>query len=434
MRPESRIGTIVAMASLLVASSALVLLAQPDAPSAKRRQLGEVQRAVEESRRKLQRLDLASEEAAREIARADRVAARLDSAIGTLERRERHLAAEMIGLRSGRDSLTRELDGLLQDYSRATRALFRHRLLTPRNTVLLLPEEHRMLALKRRLFDRYSHVQRLRAAQIIAARQQIITRDSLLALRREQQMMVIETKRRQIVGLLQKRDKEAEELATAQSERAELAELVRRKNAEARQISAMIERLAAAPKRQSHTRSPLTRTRRAPKAQEEVPTAEVPARAPDADRPAKEPSNRSAGATVEAEPRGGANRSAFRWPVGGRRIVERYGERTNPQTQTVTINPGINIAAATGTVVTAAAEGTVSLVSWLPSYGTVVIVEHPGGYRTVYANLASASVSRGTRVRAGQSLGTVGASHDGEFLHFEVWNGRNRLDPATVLP
>jgi murein DD-endopeptidase MepM/ murein hydrolase activator NlpD len=120
---------------------------------------------------------------------------------------------------------------------------------------------------------------------------------------------------------------------------------------------------------------------------------------------------------------------SFIWPTSGRRIVEGYGERTNPETGTVTLNPGINIAAPSGSLVVASEDGVVSLVSWLPSYGTIVIVEHRDGYRTVYGNLAGALVSRGTSVDAGERIGTVG----GGSLHFEIWRGQTRLNPTTVL-
>ena len=119
----------------------------------------------------------------------------------------------------------------------------------------------------------------------------------------------------------------------------------------------------------------------------------------------------------------------FIWPTSGRKIVERYGERRNPRTGTVTINPGINIAAATGSAVVASEDGTVSLVSWLPSYGTIVIVEHQESYRTVYGSLARATVKRGARVRSGERVGTAG----GGMVHFEVWKGETRMDPLKVL-
>ncbi len=106
-----------------------------------------------------------------------------------------------------------------------------------------------------------------------------------------------------------------------------------------------------------------------------------------------------------------------------------YGERANPRTGTVTVNPGIDIAAKAGQPVTAAASGKVSLTSWLPSYGNVVIVQHRGGYRTVYGKLGKAQVVRGRAVKQGERIGTA----RGSAVHFEVWLGRKRLNPASVL-
>ncbi len=424
---------------------AVVLLAQQGDLRQHRRELGAVNRTVEESRRQLNALDEASKQSQERIAAVDVRAARLDSAIGNLLSSEQTIADEMISLRAGRDSLNRELDDLLRDYACASRALFRHRLLTPRNTMLLMPEEHRLLALKQRLFDRYAALQKRRATQITAARSDIERRDSLLSDRRRQQLHVIGAKRAEILDLVEQRDAEAARLADAQAQRESLAELIERKNAEASRIERMIDRMVA------HARSTSASSRA---------DATTSARSRDAATPSGSRGS-DAGSTSAAPPAESSNRDVrdsrassgseatmaddvtaddpdapralFRWPVAGHRIVEAYGRRVNPRTNTVTINPGINIAAPTGSVVTCVDDGTVSLVSWLPSYGTLVIVEHDDGYRTVYANLASADVSRGTRVRAGQSIGVVGESHDGEFLHFEVWHGRDRLDPTSVL-
>lgn len=121
---------------------------------------------------------------------------------------------------------------------------------------------------------------------------------------------------------------------------------------------------------------------------------------------------------------------AFLWPTTGHRVIEGYGERTNPRTGTVTVNPGITIGAEAGGAVCASAGGTVSRVSWLPGYGTIVIVQHRDRYRTVYGNLSTATVKRGQAVTAGQRLGSAA----GPGVHFEVWRGRSRLNPLTVLP
>jgi murein DD-endopeptidase MepM/ murein hydrolase activator NlpD len=124
----------------------------------------------------------------------------------------------------------------------------------------------------------------------------------------------------------------------------------------------------------------------------------------------------------------------FRWPTWGRRIVKGYGEQTDPKTGLVRLNPGINIASVKGSGVVAAGEGRVALIAWLPGYGTIIIVQHRDGYRTVYGNLATATVVRGARVKAGEKIGTIGMALGGAFLHFEVWRDQTRLNPMDILP
>lgn len=121
------------------------------------------------------------------------------------------------------------------------------------------------------------------------------------------------------------------------------------------------------------------------------------------------------------------------YPVGSRKILHGFGTYRNPVTNTQTNNPGIDIAAPRGSGVSAVAGGVVSLVHWLPGYGSLVIVDHRNGFRTVYANLASVSVKQGQNLNAGQNVGKSGESVDGEFLHLELWHERQRLNPAAYL-
>lgn len=123
----------------------------------------------------------------------------------------------------------------------------------------------------------------------------------------------------------------------------------------------------------------------------------------------------------------------LRWPVDSRKILLEYGERYNPQTNTVTINPGINIRVDDDGEVSSAESGDVSMVTWMPGYRTVVIVDHGGGCRTVYANLSSTSVKRGSKLRRGDKIGTVSKSKEGRYLHFQVWKERQRMNPITML-
>jgi murein hydrolase activator len=120
-------------------------------------------------------------------------------------------------------------------------------------------------------------------------------------------------------------------------------------------------------------------------------------------------------------------------PVGSKKILHGFGTYRNQLTNTQTNNPGIDIAVQSGTPVCAIAEGTVSHVDWLPGYGSLVILDHKNGFRTVYANLSQTSVKKGQSITNGQSIGKSGESVDGEFVHLEIWHNRTRLNPMTYL-
>lgn len=123
----------------------------------------------------------------------------------------------------------------------------------------------------------------------------------------------------------------------------------------------------------------------------------------------------------------------FRWPVASRKIARKFGQYSNTETNTIMDNPGIDIAAKTGTPVAAAAAGEVSLVHWLPGYNSLIIVDHGNGYRTVYANLAKTLAVKGQTITAGAIIGKTGETADGQFLHFEVWRGTEKINPVRTL-
>lgn len=119
---------------------------------------------------------------------------------------------------------------------------------------------------------------------------------------------------------------------------------------------------------------------------------------------------------------------------GGWRITNPFGRHSMPELPEVVYdNPGIDAEVAKGTTVKAVCAGRVSGVYKLPGYGTVVIVNH-GEYYTVYGNLASVSVSVGSQLSAGSSIGSAAADPDDQrrgSVHFEIWHGREKQNPEA---
>ncbi len=127
-------------------------------------------------------------------------------------------------------------------------------------------------------------------------------------------------------------------------------------------------------------------------------------------------------------------RGKLRWPVAVRaRIASRFGNQIHPQLKTITQNTGVDISVPNGTDVLSVAEGEIALISWLPSYGNLVIINHGNGYRTVYTHLAEITVTTGEKVNEGQAIGTSGDSLSGPMLHFELWHEREKQDPEHWL-
>jgi murein hydrolase activator len=121
------------------------------------------------------------------------------------------------------------------------------------------------------------------------------------------------------------------------------------------------------------------------------------------------------------------------WPVRRGKIIQKFGETTNPALRTVTMNNGVDIRAAGDLNVLAVVEGVVSAVEWIPGYGSVVIVSHRGNFRTVYSHLSEIFVNEGDRVSTGTVLARVAEGLDGTILHFEIWNSRSNVNPEQWL-
>ena len=121
-------------------------------------------------------------------------------------------------------------------------------------------------------------------------------------------------------------------------------------------------------------------------------------------------------------------------PVDGR-LSSTFGERADPFTRATRFHRGVDIAAPAGTPIRAAQSGTVVFSGHLAGYGNTIIVEHAGGYRTLYGHASRNLVREGDMISAEQVIGEVGSSgrSTGTHLHFELQKGGERLNPQEFL-
>lgn len=131
-----------------------------------------------------------------------------------------------------------------------------------------------------------------------------------------------------------------------------------------------------------------------------------------------------------------ARKFLMRTPINGARLSSGFGMRTHPILGYSRMHRGTDFAAASGTPIMAAGEGTVVRAGPFSSYGNYVRVRHANGYETAYAHLSrfARGVRAGTRVRQGQVIGYVGNTgrSTGPHLHYEVLRRGAQVNPATL--
>lgn len=123
------------------------------------------------------------------------------------------------------------------------------------------------------------------------------------------------------------------------------------------------------------------------------------------------------------------------WPIDRADLTSPFGARFHPILHVVRMHEGIDLAAAPGRVVHAAAAGYVVRAGPDAGYGLLVELRHSGELSSRYAHLSRLFCSPGEHLEAGAPLGLLGATGraTGPHLHFEVWRGGEPEDPLAVL-
>ncbi len=358
-----------------------LLTAQPSTPQGR---LRELQRAIEELRAQLQQTQTRAQALQQQLAQQQRYTQLLERSIALLEQ-ELHRTDDSIG------RLRREIEALLG--VRAELSLQQQRLLRQlyrvHRTATAPGQLERLRVYTRTLFRELG-----RRDALLSAQQDTLQRllERLQELQQQRQQW-LERRREQYAERQRSIQQQQQLLAQLQRQQRQLEQKLQQRRAEARALERMVSRLARLE----------TPPRRVPEQASLVP---VPL---------------------------GSGQPRFAPPVPIGRLLRGYGRQRNPETGIEWDNPGIDIAVERGTPVRAIAPGVVKTLTWLPTYQYVLILEHAGGFRSVYANLERVNVVLGSSVTAGQILGSSGQTPEGEGIHFQLWQNRQRLDPLKWI-
>jgi hypothetical protein len=124
----------------------------------------------------------------------------------------------------------------------------------------------------------------------------------------------------------------------------------------------------------------------------------------------------------------------LRMPVDGARDAS-FGSRRFFNQQPRSPHSGMDIAATSGTPVSAPRAGIVTAIGDFYFNGNTVIVDHGQGYVTMYCHLSEIGVAEGQQLALGERLGAVGATGrvTGAHLHFGTYLNGNAVDPSLLL-
>lgn len=121
--------------------------------------------------------------------------------------------------------------------------------------------------------------------------------------------------------------------------------------------------------------------------------------------------------------------SGWQWPIAGP-ITSGYRTSSRPD------HEGLDIDGETGNVIQAAKPGVVTSSYTSSSYGETVVIDHGGGWSSLYAHLSRRSVGAGQKVDYSSVIGLMGSTGNstGSHLHFEIRRSGTPVNPASYLP
>lgn len=126
-----------------------------------------------------------------------------------------------------------------------------------------------------------------------------------------------------------------------------------------------------------------------------------------------------------------SQRGRMNLPVRGE-IVESYGKHKHPEFNSFTFSKGLSISATSGTEIKAIYEGTVIFADYFKGFGNMIILDHGGGYFSLYAHASRLAKKVGAEVSRHETIAMVGDvdSSKGSVLYFEIRHQGKPVDPA----
>lgn len=330
------------------------------------------------------------------------------------------------------EKLRKDLASLKENYAKYVVAIYKNGKVDEL-TSILNSESLQQAVLRYKYFQKFSSQREKDADKIIQSQNDLTAELKKLSFEKEEKANLALLKKQEESDLQKKLDERKKILASIKNDKEELKKELAAKKAAESQIKNLIAKLIEEEKIRLQKEA-----ERTAKLEREKKTSVTKAGVePLAESKSEKEIEKEKAYNLNLSTKNFSSFSALKgkmiWPILGGKILRRFGENTNSQLKTVTLNYGVDISAVNDLNVKAVGEGVVSAIDWIAGYGSVIIITHKDEYRTVYGHLSDIYVREGETVKMGKVIAKVGESIEGNILHFEIWNSRNNQNPETWL-
>ncbi len=338
-----------------------------------------------------------------------------------LEKNQERLLREIALTKHALAAAEKDLQKMKEDFARYAVGIYKFGV--RRNEEILFSSASLNQAIVRlEYIKRFEQAGKLKILDITRKKSQILALHDTLAARYQENRRLMEEKLRQTAAFEQRKKSREQLLAELQRNKKKLKEEIEVRQNRIKTLTQEIQRLLALEEKAVQ----------AERQRQLAEKAKLKAQ-PESGTPPKAPSSENLPALGEVKTFEDY-RGRLPWPVRNGVIVRAFGENVNKTLKIVTFNNGVDISVTKDAEVFAVAPGKVTQVSYLPMFGSIVIIRHIDGFITVYASLKEVRVAKGDVVQAHQVIGTALSSQNGNaIVHFEVWQGKEKQNPETWL-
>lgn len=325
----------------------------------------------------------------------------------------------------------RNLEILKQNYAQMLRYAQKNRTATDKLLFIFSAKDYHEAYQRYVFFRKFAQIQRQQMALITKKTNELTTMSQDLMNQKQSQSVLLRQEQAHAATLQKEKQQKEKAVKDIKSQEKQLTQQIKQAEAKKKKLQQQINAaINAEIKKQQQLAA--QKTAAAGKNNAKTTSANAPANKTQTKK--EEYSMLATAKDVELNKGFEGNKGKLPWPVDKGVIVSSFGVHEHPDIKGVQVeNQGIDIRTTKGSAVKSIYEGEVCSVFQGPNGKKVVIIRH-GEYMTVYTNLESASVAKGTKVTMGQKIGVISTNESGQSeMNFQVRKGAKTQNPVLWL-